>query len=86
MATSFRIFSVRNMHTVLPYSTKWSFHSRILICSLDCKWKHAACTKKVVRTFHNPSQRGAPSADRGTNRDRQFARQILLNLHQAQRM
>lgn len=35
MATSFCIFSVRNMHTVLPYSTKWSFHRLTFISSLD---------------------------------------------------
>lgn len=79
MATSFRIFSVRNMHTVLPYSAKWSFQRLTLICSLDWKRKHARCTKT-----HRPQPvtEGAPSAERGPTCSRQFAGQTPLNVQQ----
>lgn len=79
MATSFRIFSVRNMHTVLPYSAKWSFQRLTLICSLDWKRKHARCMKT-----HRPQPvtEGAPSAERGPTCARQFAGQTPLNAQQ----
>ena len=78
MATSFRIFSVRNMHTVLPYSEKWSFQRLTLICSLDWKRKHARRTK---RHCPQPITEGAPSAERAPTCARQFAGQAPLNVH-----
>ena len=79
MATSFRIFSVRNMHTVLPYSAKWSFQRLTLICSLDWKQKHAQRTK---RHRPQPVTEGAPSAERGPTCARQFTGQTPLNVQQ----